>query len=96
MAAKKKVTKKVTKKAATIDGGSVSVTLGVTVSANYQSQKYEVGLSRPIPSGSTPEKALAWVGKEVEAFFDETVAPVIDKLADHVKAVGDRRKSRSS
>lgn len=86
---KKKVVKKV-------DGGSVIVTLGVTVSANYQSQKYEVGLSCPIPPGKTSQDALEQVAKETENFFDKTVAPTIDKLADHVQAVADRRKKRSS
>lgn len=63
------------------EGGSVQVSMGLTVNAgNYNSRRVEVGLDRPIAPGETVEKAGERVFNEVKQLVSGQVNESIDLL----------------
>lgn len=75
--------------------GKVSVTMGVTVSHNYQSQKFEAGITIPCTpgkEGNALEEALL----KCNSFWTDHNNTVLVNLADDCLAQKERKNRRSS
>jgi len=64
---KKRVSPKVTK--AVVEGGTVTVGMGVRLSANFNSLNFDIGATLPLKPGEAPEKGLERVKSLVHGFF---------------------------
>jgi len=67
------------KKAAAPSGGTVSISVGLKLSANYNSEDFNVGATIPLGGDSVSDK-LAEAKACVMAFFTTEVDPVFDHL----------------
>ena len=91
--AKKRTTKAVaTPKVTTkVDGGTVTVLMGIKISANYNSESFDVGATLPIKPGESEDKALERTQGVVKTFFSEKHKGILDGLDGVIR---DRKRGR--
>ena len=74
----------------------VQVSMGITTSHNYQSTKFDVGLSQDVRSGESVDDGLKRTLADVEKFWAKQITPVLDHLMEDVTNRAERRKNLSS
>jgi len=62
------------------EGGTVTVSKGITFTANFNSQRYDVGVTVPIPEGQTPDAMLEAVQAAVDVFFQDNAGKELDTI----------------
>lgn len=86
--AEKKAKPKVTTR---VEGGNVTVSMGVRISANYNSESFDVGATLPIQPGEAENDALERTRKVVVVFFTENQTDILNTLDAVIK---ERKRGR--
>jgi hypothetical protein len=92
--AKKRATKKAvaTPKVTTkVEGGMVTVSMGIKISANYNSESFDVGATLPIRPGESENEALERTRAIVTDFFSDNHGTTLDNLDGVIR---DRKRGR--
>ena len=74
----------------------VQVSMGITTSHNYQSTKFDVGLSQDVRPGESVDDGQKRTLSDVEKFWAKQITPVLDHLMEDVTNRAERRKNLSS
>ena len=67
-----------------IEGGSVSIGMGIKFSSNYNSTDFNMQITLPIQPGETPADAATRVHDLAAGVFNEKAQPALNLLSTHI------------
>lgn len=74
------------KKKESLAGGLITVGMGIRVSANYNSENFDISVTLPLRDGATPEEQLIDLKQRVGAFFEENVHSALNDLDQVIRS----------